>query len=301
MDFNTFSRFMIELTSWARDETDPRNVGRDFLDRIFKLTDRKRTGFVNFEDCAVALGNVCKTDMLGRIEWLFTLFDGNKDGRMNNDEVIQLSECLLYLLHGEADDIVLQAMSTFVNHCFEFCETDETGKRYLVLSALRMVVLAQPVLERYVDVDMPKAFLAHLHTPSGTHEVQINQRRQIFDQLWSNARNYVSTRTKNINSTIRRRRDNAPATDDDSSDAVSPTSPDPPLPDRLNTAASVKSLDIFAEAVDVSRKSEKTNDDDVLSEVDKLLSDLEMGKATNGVDAFLDDFGAFRTICVFIE
>jgi hypothetical protein len=57
------------------------------------------------------LNGVLFNDMMSNIAWFFTLHDHDKDGYLTKDEVLQLSESLLFIFRHEPGDQYLAAVS----------------------------------------------------------------------------------------------------------------------------------------------------------------------------------------------
>lgn len=229
MDWETFRRFLHELTNFVRlqssnqkafDFDNPlsrvmrdtqskpkREPGRDFLERLFKLFDKQKKGYLRFEDVAFGLGDIFKADLMSHIEFLFNLFCENKNGALSNEGAILLSEGLLYMLSNEEadDDQVLHTMSNFMARCFEFTDPPSTkngeklphGNSELTLGAFRAVLLSDPLLESFLDVGIKKAFFAHLNKPATTFVTTNNiSGKMIINSFWNNTRQFVSKNTK---------------------------------------------------------------------------------------------------------
>lgn len=89
----------------------------------------------------IGVGRICKGDLNSEIQLFFELHDVDKDGYLNKDEVVQLSETLLWIFRntsGEEEEEAehLNAVSTFLHHAFEYSETRD-GDLYLSLGSLR--------------------------------------------------------------------------------------------------------------------------------------------------------------------
>ena len=50
-------------------------------------------------------------DLMANIAWLFSVHDTNKDGYLSKEEVLQLSESLLFIFRNEPGDQYLAAVS----------------------------------------------------------------------------------------------------------------------------------------------------------------------------------------------
>jgi len=113
-------------------------------------------------------------DLMSNIEWFFTLHDKDKDGSLTKDEVLQLSESLLFIFRFEVGDAYLGAVSRFMTNAFEYGDAllpqpdadspsaaDEPLSHnlpYLNLPTFRMVVLADEILESFFETDLSASF-----------------------------------------------------------------------------------------------------------------------------------------------
>lgn len=74
--------------------------------------------------------------MNSQIKLFFQLHDVDKDDYLNKDEVLQLSETLLWIFRNTSGEEHLSAVSTFLHHAFEYSET-KGDDQYLSLGSLR--------------------------------------------------------------------------------------------------------------------------------------------------------------------
>ncbi|GAA95389.1 uncharacterized protein L969DRAFT_44592 [Mixia osmundae IAM 14324] len=192
IDRTAFQQLMANLTTWGRDERIVRNafhehlvrmpVDHDLINRIFYAWDVDRKGALSLQNIVSGLDRAMFNDLMGNIEWFFTLHDNNKDGALTKDEVLQLSESLLFIFRNEPGDQYLGAVSNLMQNCFEYAEALQPpadkaaedrqeeerkthGRRkslveensrhpYLNLATFRMVVLADELLESFFDADL---------------------------------------------------------------------------------------------------------------------------------------------------
>jgi len=114
------------------------------------------------------------------IEWFFNLHDKDKDGSLTKDELLKLSESLLFIFRFEVGDAYLGAVSRFMTNAFEYGDTllprsegeDEAttpsignNQPYLNVATFRMVVLADEILESFFETDLSASFrLEHVDT-----------------------------------------------------------------------------------------------------------------------------------------
>jgi hypothetical protein len=144
----------------------------EFIDRLFYFWDVDCRGALSFQDLISGLDGVMHNGLMENIEWFFNLHDKNKDGYMTKDEVLTLSESLLFIFRYEIGDAYLGAISRFMSNVFEFgdallpqsdlpsADPDTIGPNqpYLNLATFRMVVLADEVLESFFETDLSKTF-----------------------------------------------------------------------------------------------------------------------------------------------
>ncbi|GJJ11457.1 hypothetical protein Clacol_005690 [Clathrus columnatus] len=185
----TFRVFLSNIATWARDESivsngfqervDRQLAEHELIDRLFYFWDFSRRGALSFQ---VGAWNpiyvIIFSDLMEAIEWFFNLHDKDKDGFMTKDEILQLSESLLFIFRHERGDGYLGAVSRFMTHTFEY--GDEmiqqpthplnasgtpidpaqigTNQPYLNLATFRMVVLADELLESFFETDLAASF-----------------------------------------------------------------------------------------------------------------------------------------------
>ncbi|KAI0343351.1 TBC-domain-containing protein [Trametopsis cervina] len=180
----TFRIFLSEIATWARTEKIVSNgfqqrVERDvaeheFIDRLFFFWDTNYRGALSLQDLVSGLDGVMFNDLMENIEWFFNLHDKNKDGYLTKDEVLTLSESLLFIFRYEIGDAYLGAVSRFMSNAFEYGdallprpegsnpEDDppplESNQPYINLATFRMVVLADEVLESFFETDFSSTF-----------------------------------------------------------------------------------------------------------------------------------------------
>jgi hypothetical protein len=130
IDLQTFRVFLSEVATWARDEKIVNNgfqqrIDREIpehelIDRLFFFWDTSQRGALTFQDLVTGLDVVTHNDLMGNIEWFFNLHDKNKDGFLTKDEVLTLSESLLFIFRYELGDAYLGAVSRFMTNAFEY-------------------------------------------------------------------------------------------------------------------------------------------------------------------------------------
>ncbi|KAH6916312.1 rab-GTPase-TBC domain-containing protein, partial [Coprinopsis sp. MPI-PUGE-AT-0042] len=182
----TFRQFLSEVATWARDEKivmngliqriDREVADHEFIDRLFFFWDTSCRGALSYQDLVYGLDGVMFNDLMDNIEWFFNLHDKNKDGFLTKDEVLTLSESLLFIFRFEVGDAYLGAISRFMSNAFEYGDAllprpeekegeepkspppMESNQPYLNLATFRMVVLADEVLESFFETDLSASF-----------------------------------------------------------------------------------------------------------------------------------------------
>ncbi|KAF8579906.1 TBC-domain-containing protein [Ramaria rubella] len=181
----TFRVFLSEVATWARDETIVSNgfqervdrsiAEHELIDRLFYFWDYSHRGALSFQDIVIGLDAIVFSDLMEAIEWFFSLHDKDKDAFLTKDEVLQLSESLLFIFRYEIGDAYLGSVSRFMTNAFEY--GDEmlqqamqisnnaekspqigTNQPYLNLATFRMVVLADELLESFFETDLAASF-----------------------------------------------------------------------------------------------------------------------------------------------
>ncbi|KAF9525105.1 rab-GTPase-TBC domain-containing protein [Crepidotus variabilis] len=192
----TFRQFLSEIATWARDDKivmngfqqriDREVAEHEFIDRLFYFWDVGCHGALSFQDLVSGLDGVMFNDLMENIEWFFNLHDKNKDGYLTKDEVLTLSETLLFIFRFEIGDAYLGAVSRFMSNAFEYgdallpqveqpatevpvaisgqdgsdgsSQPVGSNQPYLNLATFRMVVLADEVLESFFETDLSESF-----------------------------------------------------------------------------------------------------------------------------------------------
>ncbi|KNZ72436.1 TBC domain-containing protein [Termitomyces sp. J132] len=198
IELRTFQYFLSEIATWARNEkivsngfqvlipsfqrVDRKIAEHEFIDRLFFFWDASCRGALSFQDLVSGLDGIIFNDLMENIEWFFNVHDKNKDGYLTKDEVLTLSESLLFIFRYEVGDAYLGAVSRFMTNAFEYgdallppAEHEETKEEtkegepstpcimesnqpYLNLATFRMVVLADEILESFFETDLSNSF-----------------------------------------------------------------------------------------------------------------------------------------------
>ncbi len=130
IDLKTFRLFLGEVATWARDEYVVSNGFQERIERrvpehetvarLFRFWDREKRGTLSLQDIVTGLDAVMfnHDDVMANIQWFFEL---HSDGRpsLTKDEVLRLSESLLFFFRNEPNDGYLGAVSQLIAQAFE--------------------------------------------------------------------------------------------------------------------------------------------------------------------------------------
>ncbi|CAK9780962.1 TBC-domain-containing protein [Cutaneotrichosporon oleaginosum] len=200
IDLRTFKVLLSGIATWAREETvttnafmqrtERRVADHELVDRLFYSWDTQKVGTLSLQDVVEGLDEVMSGGLMESIEWFFKLHDKDGDGYLTKDEVIRLSESLLFIFRNEPGDIYLAAVSRFILNAYEFGDAtapesslpplqDEVNGEaqtatqsrersdsaagphnlpYLSLPTFRMVVLADELLEQFFEHSLTESF-----------------------------------------------------------------------------------------------------------------------------------------------
>ncbi|KAK3846094.1 MAG: rab-GTPase-TBC domain-containing protein [Linnemannia gamsii] len=114
-------------TSTARERR--RVVGKHFISRLFDRFDDNGSGILSLQEVTTGLGDIIHGDMMSRMQLFFDMHDLNKDGTLDRDEILGMSESLLFIYRYDDGDTYLPAISNFIRNAFEFAEKVEPVKK----------------------------------------------------------------------------------------------------------------------------------------------------------------------------
>ncbi|KAI9141144.1 rab-GTPase-TBC domain-containing protein [Paraphysoderma sedebokerense] len=225
------------LYSGSKSSTAPNNqeqparvVGASFIDKMFHHFDTDHDGQISFQDVVTGLGTVLFTDMLGRMQLFFNWHDSNGDGYLTKDEVLNLSETFLFIFRHHTDDKYLSSVSNYLKMAFQMIETGDVRSTkdvptatlmsisaapdlssstrpsppssQMSLAALRAVLLAEEVFEKFFDKDFVSTFnLSRTEEGSATNIASstngMNQ-SNLMDSIWNRGQNIARKVKKGV-------------------------------------------------------------------------------------------------------
>ncbi|BGP45006.1 hypothetical protein JCM10450v2_000821 [Rhodotorula kratochvilovae] len=190
IDRAAFGAWMADVVTWARDEKVVRNgliahvervpVDHMLVERVFEKWDSEGKGALSFQDIVHGLDSVLFNDLMQNVAWLFGLYDTDGDGYLTKDEILQVSEALLYIFRNEPGDRYLGSVSNLLQNLFEFAEStkpdpstlppsssdaDEEHRPFLSLATFRMCILADALLEDFFDADLTGSWRLEVLVP----------------------------------------------------------------------------------------------------------------------------------------
>ncbi|PWA03625.1 hypothetical protein BB558_000207 [Smittium angustum] len=119
---------------------------------------------VSFQQCLIAIGKLVNTDILTRIDTMFSVYQTQSDSRiLDLDDLFNLSEGVLYLSRSsnnlELSQDILHGVSDFIKYYVKksHSENEETPTK-VTPAELRLGVLMNPSLEYFYDKELPLTF-----------------------------------------------------------------------------------------------------------------------------------------------
>ncbi|EST10163.1 GRAM domain protein [Kalmanozyma brasiliensis GHG001] len=130
IDLKTFRLFLGEVATWARDEyvvsngfqerVERRVPDHETVARLFRFWDTENRGSLSLQNIVGGLDAIMFNgdDVMANIQWFFEL---HSDGRssLTKEEVLRLSESLLFFFRNEQNDGYLGAVSQLIAQAFE--------------------------------------------------------------------------------------------------------------------------------------------------------------------------------------
>ncbi|KAK0539221.1 hypothetical protein OC842_001042 [Tilletia horrida] len=129
IDLKTFRLFLGEVATWARDEYVVSNGLQERIERkvpehetvtrIFRAWDTEKRGSLSLQNVVSGLNGIMfnTDDVMTNIEWFFKVHSGGKQ-YLTKDEVLRLSESLLFIFRNEPEDGYLGAVSGLISAAF---------------------------------------------------------------------------------------------------------------------------------------------------------------------------------------
>ncbi|CAD6923061.1 unnamed protein product [Tilletia controversa] len=129
IDLKTFRLFLGEVATWARDEYVVSNglqarierkvPEHETVIRIFKAWDEEQRGSLSLQNVVSGLNGIMfnTDDVMTNIEWFFKVHSGGKT-YLTKDEVLRVSESLLFIFRNEPEDGYLGAVSGLISAAF---------------------------------------------------------------------------------------------------------------------------------------------------------------------------------------
>ena len=321
MDYETFKTFLAGIATWAQEKEEdqqqqmaPKN-GRSralsslqekeipaehpFIHRLFRRWDREMVGTLSLQNVVRGVAELLTVDLMATIGWFFAIHDRDGDGKLEKDEVLQMSESLLFITRNlVGSDTYLSAISGFIHHGFKYAEghpeepiipteveipdkvsanaaLDPKKRLYITLPTLRMIILADESLERLFDYVLPSTIVL---TPPKVHETQPGLLRGFFDNLVSEGtrtvgevRRRIDEVSKEVEEAMRAERERAMGIQPPVKRELSREEEEEEI--GLGKGVSARDRELLGEAPE----ERSLNDQDKMSESGTLVSDRRRG------------------------
>ncbi|KAI4727928.1 GTPase-activating protein GYP5 [Aureobasidium sp. EXF-10728] len=153
---NTFRARSISLSPWG---SGPEPAEHEFLQRLFKSWDTDNSDALNLQKVVAGFARIKgPRDIMSNISYFFDLYDDDKDGKVDREGILRISEALLFLsrrgitgsvtpsasstdlaaqaeigpdgmpLRGaNKDEQFLSSISAFIRRCFEYADPDHSS------------------------------------------------------------------------------------------------------------------------------------------------------------------------------
>lgn len=147
---NSFRQKSVSLSPWG---AGPEPADHDFMQRLYRSWVVDEDGELSLQDVVSGLARLKGArDIMSNIAYFFDLFDDDKDGKVDREGILRMSEALLFLsrrgvwggqepdnlaqpdftpdgtpIRKESrDEQFLSSISAFIRRCFEYAEADQT-------------------------------------------------------------------------------------------------------------------------------------------------------------------------------
>ncbi|SCV03102.1 LAMI_0H05490g1_1 [Lachancea mirantina] len=102
MEFAAFCQFLARICDWCKycesdDMPGFRKQKRQFLKKLFNYWDTSKLGDLSLNDVLAGLDSLLSEDLMVSINNYFALYDVDKKGELQREDILQLSEGLLFL------------------------------------------------------------------------------------------------------------------------------------------------------------------------------------------------------------
>lgn len=157
-------------SAWAVGNSEPAN--HDFMRRLYCRWNTDDKDGLSLQNIVSGLAQVKETrDIMSSISYFFELYDDDKDGKVDREGILRISEALLFLTRrglggswipsqasanidqteedkSDPDERFLSSVSAFIRRCFEYADSDhpQNQSAHIVSSADSMLV---PSLESF--------------------------------------------------------------------------------------------------------------------------------------------------------
>ncbi|KAJ3127151.1 hypothetical protein HK098_006699 [Nowakowskiella sp. JEL0407] len=196
IDVSQFKRVMGKIATWADLEKDAIEqqsrlgtdagsqktvVGSQFLESLFRdVFDKDHDGKIDFQDLVSGIAALKSNDMMAVLGIFFDLHDNDHDGVISKEEMIAVSESLLFLMRREEPDRYLGAVGSLINRAFlveekqarENAGADGDGPLKISIQQFRELILIDEYLLEYFESGFSKSISLSEETSAAAAAVQ---------------------------------------------------------------------------------------------------------------------------------
>ncbi|KAJ1553517.1 hypothetical protein HK096_007522, partial [Nowakowskiella sp. JEL0078] len=151
IDYPVFRKVFQGFAKWADDDLTPASaptlntsapLPTPFLKRLYDhVFDRNHDGAIDFQDLVTGLYTLKTLDTLTSVDLIFRLHDTDGDGKLGHEDMIAVSESLLWLLRRGDPDTYLAAVGGLLHR--------GVGEESLGVGIFSEMVLGDPFLEQW--------------------------------------------------------------------------------------------------------------------------------------------------------
>ncbi|KAK8239330.1 rab-GTPase-TBC domain-containing protein [Phyllosticta capitalensis] len=165
MDYDAFREFLAGIARWAvtdspsephspRTGSGPQPTDHEFMQRLFRHWDKDGNGQLSLQNVVSGFAAVKGSkDIMANIAYFFDLYDDDKDGKVDREGILRISEALLFLTRRglelrsassstdalqpanpvepekeNDDEAILNSISAFIRRCFEYADPGQKVK-----------------------------------------------------------------------------------------------------------------------------------------------------------------------------
>ncbi|KAI3406679.2 GYP2 [Candida oxycetoniae] len=113
IDLKAFVKFMSEICDWVNAEeiTDSGFGEFPFLTKTFEHWDSRKQNALSFSDLVIGLNALVEPDLMTSMSNFFSIYDIKKDGKIDNEGILKMSEDLLYITNPWKQGLLMDGVT----------------------------------------------------------------------------------------------------------------------------------------------------------------------------------------------